>query len=100
MGRGDIHHGEYGVIQRGFLNPVLFHLEGVQPIRLVGSPYCPNIYCDPANATYVDWRQVANSYDYLWVHGDSEAATVAARIGDVIFSNGTVTVYRIRRPQP
>ncbi len=99
MGRGDTHHCEYGIIQRGFLDPVLFHLKEVQPIRLVGSPYCPNIYCDPANATEVDWRQVANSYDYLWVHGDSKAATIAPRLGDVIFSNGAVTVYRIRRPE-
>ncbi len=99
-GTEDIHHCEYGVIQRGFLDPVLFHLEGVHPIRLVGSPYCPNVFCELANATGVDWRQVADSYDYLWVHGDSEAAAIAPRLGTVIFSNRAVTVYRMPRPQP
>lgn len=101
MGRGDLHHMEYGVIQRGFLDPALFHLQGVQPIRLVGSPYCPNIYCDPANepanVSGVDWQQVANSYDYLWVHSDEpEVAALAARIGDQIYANDFVAVYRVR----
>jgi hypothetical protein len=98
-GRGDIHHLENGVIERGFLDPVLFHLEGVQPIRLTGSSYCPNIYCDPANATEVDWQQVAKSYDYLWVYDDPEITAFTSRIADVIYSNGTVTIYRVRHPQ-
>lgn len=98
MGKGYVHHLEYGVIDRGFLDPVLFHLPGIQPIRLAGSPYCPNIYCDPANATYVNWQQLARSYDYLWVRDDPAVAAVSARLGDVIFSNGGVTIYRIRHP--
>lgn len=100
MGWGYVHHLEYGVIQRGFLDPVLFHLQGIQPIRLIGSLYCPNIYCDPANASEVDWEQIANSYDYLWVHSDPEIAAFTSRIGDAIFSSDAVTVYRIRHPQP
>ena len=72
MDRGDIHYLEYGIIQRGFLDPMLFHIQGVQPVRLVGSPYCPNVFCDSVNgAPNVDWQQVANSYDYLWVHSDA-----------------------------
>ena len=99
IGRGDIHHLEYGVIQRGFLNPVLFHLPGAQPIRLVGSPYCRNVFCNVAAAPEVDWQQVANSYDYLWVQSDPEITTFASRIGNAIFSNGPVTVYRVWHPQ-
>lgn len=101
MDRGDIHFLEYGVIQRGFLDPMLFHIQGVQPIRLVGSPYCPNVFCDPANnAPAVDWQQIANSYDYLWVHSDPEITPFASRIGDVIFSDDSATVYRVRHAQP
>ena len=99
--RGDIHYLEYGVIQRGFLDPMLFHLQGVQPIRLVGSPYCPNVFCDSANgAPEVDWQQIANSYDYLWVHSDPEITTFASQVGDVIFSSDSVTVYQLRHPHP
>jgi hypothetical protein len=101
VGAGDMHHVEYGVIQRGFLDPELFHLQGVQPIRLVGSPYCPNVFCDAAqDAPKVDWEQVANSYDYLWVlHSNPEITTFTCRIGDAIFSNDSVSVYRVRHPQ-
>jgi hypothetical protein len=100
IGAGDMHHMEYGVIQRGFLDPELFHLQGVQPITLVGSPYCPNVFCDAAGASQVDWQQVANSYDYLSVvHSDPEITAFTSRIGDAIFSNDSVTVYRVRHPQ-
>jgi hypothetical protein len=100
VGRGDIHHLEYGVIQRGFEDPELFHLQGVQPIRLVGTPYCPNVFCDVADAPEVDWRQVTKSYDYLWVvHSDPGITTFTSRIGDAIFSNDSVIVYRVRQPQ-
>jgi hypothetical protein len=90
---------EYGIIQRGFLDPELFHLQGVQPITLVGSPYCPNVFCDAAGVSQVDWQQVANSYDYLSVvHNDPEISTFTSRIADAVFSNDAVTVYRVRRP--
>jgi hypothetical protein len=100
VGAGDMHHIEYGVIQRGFLDPELFHLQGVQPITLVGRPYCPNVFCDASGASQVDWQEVANSYDYLSVvHSDPEITTFTSRIGDAIFSNDAVTVYRVRHPQ-
>jgi hypothetical protein len=97
IGTAGLHHLEYGVIQRGFLDPQLFHLQGVQPIRLVGSPYCLNVFCDVAGEPKIDWQQVADSYDYLWVYNDPEIMTFTSRIGDVIFSNDSVTVYRVRQ---
>jgi hypothetical protein len=102
IGRGDIHHLDYGVIQRGFLVPTLFHLSGVQPIRLIGSTYCPNVYCNVFHASAIDWQQIANSYDYLWVHSYPEIIPSVLQIGDVVFSNDSVTVYRVRhsRLQP
>lgn len=96
-GAAGLHHLEYGVIQRGFLEPQIFHLQGVQPIRLVGSPYCLNVFCDVAGAPQIDWQQVVSFYDYLWVYNDPEIKALASRIADVIFSNDFVTVYRIRR---
>jgi len=100
VGAGEMHHMEYGVIRRGFLDPELFHLQGVQPIRLAGSPYCPNVFCDASRASQVDWQQVAGSYDYLWVaHSDPKIGPFASRIADAIFSNDAATVYRVRHPQ-
>lgn len=99
LGTAGIRHAEYGVVQRGFLDPTVFHLPGVQPIRLVGSSYCLNALCDLADEATVDWQQVANSYDYLWVYNDPEIKALASRVGDVIFSSDSacVTVYRVRR---
>jgi hypothetical protein len=98
MGRGDIHHLDYGVIQRGFLVPSLFHLEGVQPLRLADNLYCPNIFCYVWSATAdTDWDKIAESYDYLWVAKGTAFTDLALRIGDPVFSNDAVTVYRIRR---
>ena len=100
VGAGQMHHMEYGVIQRGFLDPELFHLPGVQPIRLVGSPYCADVFCNAAGASEVDWQQVAGSYDYLWAaHTDPKVIPFASRIADAISSNSAVTVYRVRHPQ-
>jgi len=100
IGTADLHHLEYGVIQRGFLDPQLFHLAGVQPISLVGLPYCVNPFCDVAGAPQIDWRQVANSYDYLWVHNDPEMMSAVSGIADLIFADEFVSVYRVRRAQP
>jgi hypothetical protein len=100
VGRGDIHHLEYGLIQRGFLVPTLFHLPGIQPIRLTNSIYCPNVFCNVFNASAMDWQQVANSYDYLWVHSYPEITTSVSQIGDVVFSNDSVTVYQVRHSRP
>jgi hypothetical protein len=99
IGTAGVQHLGYGVIRRGFLNPQLFHLPGVDPIRLAGSPYCPNVLCDVADAPDVDWQQVADSYDYLWVYRDPEIAVIASRIGDPMFWNDSVAVYRIRHPE-
>jgi hypothetical protein len=97
VGRGDIHQLDYGVIQRGFLVPTLFHLPGLQPIGLTGSTYCPNVLCTVFPTSAVDWQQVAGSYDYLWINSYPEISTSVAQFGDVVFSTDSVTVYRIRR---
>jgi len=99
IGTAVTHHLMYGVIQRGFLDPQVFHHPGIQPIRLVGSLYCLNVRCDIAGEPRVDWQQVANSYDYLWVYNAPETLPFASRIGDVVFSNDYVTVYRVRQRQ-
>jgi hypothetical protein len=95
-GRGDVHHLEYGTIQRGFLVPTLFHLSGVQPIQLVDSVYCANVFCSFSDAAGADWKQIAKSYDFLWVHNDAEIAPYASRVAQVVFTNDSVVVYRVQ----
>jgi hypothetical protein len=96
VGRGDVHHLTYGIIGRGFLVPTLFHLPGVQPIRLTGSVYCPNVFCFVTSASDAEWRQLELSYDYLWVQKGRNVLPFATWIGNPVFSNEYVTVYHLK----
>jgi hypothetical protein len=96
--RGELHHLQYGMIQRGFLLPSLFHIPGVQPIRMVTDIYYPNISYDvDYTEENTDWEKIAQSYDYLWVPTNPEISKLSSSIGDPIYSNDSVTVYRIRK---
>jgi hypothetical protein len=95
--RGPTFHLFYGVIRRGFLAPTLYHLPGVQPIRLVDGVYCPTgVLCAPQNPSDAEWEKIALSYDYLWVQKDWLVPALPSRITDEVFSNEYVTVYRLK----
>lgn len=97
VGRGPTFHVFYGVIGRGFLAPTLYHLPGVQPIRLTGGDYCPNVLCwVDNNPSDTDWNKIALSYDYLWIQKDWVVPSFPSRIADLVFSNQYVAVYRLK----
>jgi len=98
-GRGPTYHLFYGVIRRGFLAPQLYHLPGVQPIRLSGDMYCPNVLCDVENPSDPEWRRIALSYDYLYVQKDWVVPPFPAWFADLVFSNEYVAVYRVKRQE-
>lgn len=98
IGRGEIHHLEYAVIEKGLLVPVVFHIPGVQPLRLVDTGYCPNPFCVVVSAEDTHWREVACDYDYLWVEPFPEAIPYITTFAEPVFTNEFVTVYRTRRP--
>jgi hypothetical protein len=95
VGRAEPHHLDYGTMERGFLVPTLFHLQGVQPLRLTNDVYCPNVFCFVTDPMDADWSKIAGSYDYLWVQNDPDAIPAASRIGHIVFSNDSVTVLEI-----
>jgi hypothetical protein len=95
MGTGDLHFLEYAMIRRGLLVPSLFHLPGVQPIRLVADIYCPNVFCYSWNSDPPDWQKVAHSYDYVWIPKNVTVALPASEMGHVFYFNDSVTVYRM-----
>jgi hypothetical protein len=94
--RGSTFHLFYGVIRRGFLSPTLYHLPGVQPIRLADGVYCPNVFCAPENPSDAEWRKIALSNDYLWVQKDWLLPAFPSNMTDLVFSNQYVAVYRIK----
>ena len=101
VGNGFIHHIAYGVIRRGFLIPTIHSVPGLQPLRVTGARYCPNspnASCEVVSPEDTDWGQVAKYYDYLWVDTYPSSIPYVDSIADRVFSNGTVFVYRVRRP--
>jgi hypothetical protein len=77
------------------LAPTLYHLPGVQPIRLADGVYCPNVLCLPDDLSDAEWKKIALSYDYLWVQKDWLVPSFPSDIADLVFSNEYVAVYRL-----
>jgi hypothetical protein len=95
----------YGVIDRGWLAPTLFHDPGVQPLQLkapVYNPYSP-VSFGPLKA--VDWTRVQRDYDYVWAYDvpkESASLSAIATPGTTVFAHGNLKVVRVNRrsPQP
>ena len=85
------------MIQKGFFVPTIAYLPGLQPLRIVGAKYCPNIFCEVTNPNDTNWSEIAQDYDYLWVQGYPEVVPYVSTIADRVFFNDFVTVYRVRR---
>jgi hypothetical protein len=97
VGRADIHHCDYGVIEKGWRVPTLFHLLGVQPLQISSAFYCPNAVCVIRSAQATDWDQLAASYDYVWVNHYPDVDAALAPRADRVYSNDGVQVYRIHK---
>jgi hypothetical protein len=98
IGNASLHHIAYGVISRGFFLPSIAWLPGLQPLRVTGARYCPDVTCEVVTLEDTDWGQVASNYDYLWVDTHPSAVPYVESIADRVFSSGTVFVYRVRKP--
>jgi hypothetical protein len=96
VGHGDPHHWGYGVIQKGFLVPTIFHIPGVQPIQIPATAYCPNPLCNFADPSDVNWQKISQNYDYIWLQKYPSLELSAANWGDPVFHNDVVTIFRVR----
>lgn len=90
-----IHVYAYGIVDRGWLTPSLFHLDGVQPIRVRSDIYCPNVFCGPLNDSEPDWQRVNQDYQIVWIYGSSEYLPDIERLGTRVFTDGKVSIYRM-----
>lgn len=90
----------YGVIERGWLVPTLFHDPGVQPLQLklpVYNPYRPASF-GPLKA--VDWNQVRRDYDYVWAYRVPQDSEPLAGIGTSVFAGRSLKIIRVNRESP
>jgi hypothetical protein len=97
VGRGEIWHWGYGVIEKGWRVPSLFHIPGAMPLKIASPLYCPTPLCVVRSAQETDWDQVAALYDYVWVDRFPEVDAALATRAERVYSNELVHVYKIRR---
>lgn len=85
----------YGVIQRDWFSPCLFHDPGVEPLTILVHPYAPcgHVSGEPGA---IAWNRVSRDYNYVWAIGVPQFGVKLAAIGKLIFRSGSLQVYRIR----
>jgi hypothetical protein len=92
----------YGVIERGWFSPNLFHSIGIHPLAL----YSPADdiamllwWKDMHNAYWrvpePDWPEIQRRFDYLWVFDLPRFSAPISRIGQLVYSGGPVQVFRV-----
>lgn len=84
----------YGVIERGWFSPCLFHDPGVQPLQLTARLYDP-YGVGFGNLGKVDWGRVDRDYDYAWAAGVPQFTSNLEAIGKPVFRSGNLQVYRL-----
>jgi hypothetical protein len=95
--QNDLHFWAYGVIERGWITPSLFHQSGVQPL-LLRVP----MYSDDDQSGYklqrgiYDPDLVARSYDYLWATNVHYLDPYLKRIADQIVSQDELQIFKSR----
>ena len=89
------HFWAYGVIRRGWLSPYLFAIPDVQPLRLRPDIWVPGR--GRLGAEISDWHRVQASYDYVWAYRAERYSMHLRPIGELIFAQGDIEVYRMNR---
>jgi len=104
--RDYLHFWAYGVIERGWFCPHLFHAPGIHPLvlqlptdkiaRLLAWPKASylepgwnNVEIDP------DWQSIQRNFEYLWVYDMPRFSTPIASFGQLVYSDGTLNVFRV-----
>jgi len=94
------HFWAYGVIERGWYSPCLFHDPGVQPFRLRLQAYNPYQPSSCGDLGTIDWGRVRSDYDYAWAYDVPQYAASLAAIGTPVFEGGGLRVFRLNRTAP
>ncbi len=92
------HFWANGVIERGWLSPYLFAIRGQNPLRIRQVSYTPDGFWDLSYEEAPEWERVRRDYDYVWAYDVSRFAPRLAAIGELVFEQGELQVYRIRKP--
>ena len=105
--RDYLHFWAYGVIERGWYSPNLFHSVGIHPLRLKQAYdqlawltwlKQPRSWYTIGNAE-PNWMEVQEHFDYLWVFDVERFSPAISRFSDLIYSRDALKLYRVRHPR-
>jgi hypothetical protein len=94
------HFWAYGVIERGWFVPCLFHDPGVHPFRIKLETYAP---CGPdfIPKGSLDWGRVQSDFDYVWAYRVPQLSSSLFAIGTLVSQQDDVQVFHLRHfPSP
>jgi len=92
------HFWAYGTIERGWFAPYLFAERGVQVLQIKVDTATPDGFWDLEYKDEPEWQDIAEDYDYVWAYNTAKYAPQLQRIGDQVFNDGNLAMYRIRKP--
>ncbi len=95
------HFWAWGVTQRGWRVPYLLAAPGTVALYLPTVPYSPDGFwdLDYSGDPGIEWDSIAEEHDYVWAFGMGDYEKQLEQIGDVVFEEGEVRVYRLRKPR-
>jgi len=106
--RAYMHFWAYGVIERGWFSPNMFHSIGIHPLALdtPADDIARLLWKkDPGHSGwwYVpepDWPEIQRRFDYLWVFDLPRFSEPISKFGELAYSDGPVRVFRVRPISP
>ncbi|HBB95341.1 MAG TPA: hypothetical protein DC054_08100 [Blastocatellia bacterium] len=93
------HFWAYGTIERGWFTPYLFAERGLQVLQIKAETTTPDGFWDLEYKEEPEWQDIAEEYDYVWSYNVAKYAPQLQKIGDVVFKDGDLTMYRIKKPK-
>lgn len=94
------HYWSYAVIQKGAFSPYLFDIKGQTPLRATIEPYAPDDFWDLEYKDDPEWKDIQDTYDYVWVYQVPRFFPELDKIADVVYESGLLRLYKIRRTPP
>ncbi len=91
------HFWAYGVIDRGWVSPCLYHDPGVHPFGLKDDPYDPCLL-SITPSTALDWNRVSKEFDYVWVYHLPEFSPTLSSRGKLVFEGENLQVFQMSKP--
>jgi len=93
----DLHFSAYGVIERAWFSPILFHTQGLHPLAFRVSAYPQQQFWPQTAGIDPDWQRVQSDYDYLWVSDLPRFFRPLSAFAQPVYTNDALTVFRVRR---